>query len=123
MVRYFADENMNLVPEPADENDLSAWGNAFQTRYFPGFDVPGMKVCVNSSPDFRVPAKYYPEVKQIEIAKAITPFHELAKIALLHEMVHVKLHLKHNGADWGHEAEFKEELRRLMREGAYDDLL
>jgi hypothetical protein len=46
------------------------------------------------------------------------------EIALLHEMVHVKLHLANkDGAAEDHGAAFRSEIKRLMEAGAYDSLL
>ena len=60
----------------------------------------------------------------IHIAERITPFENMTKIALLHEMVHVKLHLANKrGAGEDHGAAFRSEIKRLMEAGAYDSLL
>lgn len=47
------------------------------------------------------------------------PFEELVKQILLHEMVHVKL----QGPGRAHGPRFRKEIRRLVRAGAYADLL
>jgi SprT-like family len=47
----------------------------------------------------------------------------MAKIALLHEMIHLKLYIENGDPGEDHGPRFRSELTRLMKEGAYDRLL
>ena len=123
-MEIYMDENGGFAKEPATAEELCEWARAFQKSYFPDCDVPGMEIAINVSPDIQYPSVYYPEIKTIHISERITHFHELAKIAILHEMIHIKLYAENNDADTGHGVRFQAELQRLMfRERAYDRLL
>jgi hypothetical protein len=74
-------------------------------------------------PHPRGPSVYFPEKILIAISERITPFHELAKIALLHEVIHVKLYAENEDADEAHGKRFQAEMQRLIAAGAYNNLL
>ena len=122
-MQLYMDENGKFRREPATNEELAGWAMAFQHKYFPGFDVPGMEIAIDVEESPRAPSVYYPEKKLIAISKHIMPFHELAKIALLHEMIHVKLYAENQDADEAHGARFQTEMNRLMEMGAYSQLL
>jgi hypothetical protein len=122
-MELYMDEKGEFRKGPATKEDLATWATAFQQRYFPGFDVPGMQIAIDVEQSPRAPSVYYPEKKLIAISQQITPFHELTKIALLHEMIHVKLYAENQDADEAHGARFQEEMNRLMGMGAYSQLL
>ena len=124
MVHYYADENLKLVREPVTQEDLCAWASDFHKRYFSGGPAPDIKIALNTNLDFRWPGAFDPTDMTIHISERLAPFHELAKISLLHEMIHVKLYLENRDADIKHGARFRAEQRRLMeKERAYDELL
>ena len=122
-MQLYMDENGKFRREPATNEELAGWAMAFQHKYFPGFDVPGMQIAIDVEESPRAPSVYDPAKKLIAISKHIMPFHELAKIALLHEMIHVKLYAENQDADEAHGARFQTEMNRLMEMGAYSQLL
>lgn len=122
-MQFSMDEHGNIVKEPATSDDLTLWATALQAKYFPGFDASEMQVAVDVEPHPRGPSVYFPEKNLIAISERITPFHELAKIALLHEMIHVKLYAENKDADEAHGERFQAEMQRLIAEGAYNNLL
>lgn len=117
------DEHGNIVKEPATNDDLALWATALQAKYFHGFDASNMRVAIDVEPHPRGPSVYFPEKNSIAISERITPFHELAKIALLHEMIHVKLYVEYKDPDEAHGQRFQAEMQRLISEGAYNNLL
>jgi hypothetical protein len=123
MPEYYLDEDWNMVKAPMTMQDLANWACFFQNKYFPDVEAD-VQVGINTNPKFQGAACFEPERMMIHIAECITPFENMAKIALLHEMVHVKLHLA-NKEDAGedHGEAFKSEIKRLMEAGAYDSLL
>jgi len=122
-LQFSMDEHGNIVKEPATDKDLAAWATALQAKYFPGFDAPGMNIAIDVERHPRGPSVYFPEKNLIAISERITPFHELAKIALLHEMIHVKLYAENKDADEAHGERFQAEMQRLITAGAYNNLL
>ena len=95
------DEHGNFVKEPATNDDLALWATALQAKYFPGFEASGMQVAIDVELHPRGPPVYFPERNLIAISERVTPFHELATIALLHEMIHVKLYAENKDARLG----------------------
>ncbi len=123
MPEYYLDEDWNMVKAPMTMLDLASWANFFQKKYFPDVEAD-VQVGINTNPKFQGAACFEPERMMIHIAQAITPFENVAKIVLLHEMVHVKLHLSNKGnAGEDHGEAFKWEIKRLIEAGAYDSLL
>jgi hypothetical protein len=122
MTQYYLDEDWNLVKAPATASDLSAWANAFQQEYFPEC-VPNVLVAVNTNTNFGGTAAFEPNSMTIHISERVTPLENVAKICLLHEMVHVKLYTENKDADEAHGIRFKAEIKRLIEAGAYDNLV
>jgi hypothetical protein len=122
MTEYFLDDDWNLVKAPATNSDLATWANVFQQMYFPGCE-PNITITVNMNPKFGGAAAFDPTTMTIHVAERITPLENLAKICLLHEMIHVKLYAENRDADENHGRRFKAEIDRLTRAGAYDALL
>lgn len=122
MTQYYLDEDWNLVQASATATDLSTWANTFQQRYFPGCD-PSVSVAVNTNPKFTKVAAFDPTTMTIHISERIVPFHDIAKICVLHEMIHVNLYTQNKDADKAHGARFKAEIKRLFNAGAYENLL
>ncbi|MGA7463322.1 MAG: SprT-like domain-containing protein [Candidatus Korobacteraceae bacterium] len=122
MPEYYLDEEWNMVKAPMTTQDLASWANFFQKKYFPDVEAD-VQVGINTNSKFQGAACFEPERMMIHIAQAITPFENMAKIALLHEMVHVKLQLLFNKEDADHGKAFKSEIKRLIEAGAYDSLL
>jgi len=122
MPEYYLDDDWNLVKAPATNSDLSGWANFFQQRYFPGCE-PNVSIAVNVDPKFPGAAAFDPTTMMIHIAERVTPLENMAKICLLHEMIHVKLFMENGDADEAHGVRFKAEVKRLQREGAYDNFL
>jgi len=116
------DENGEMMREPISQAELCQFAESYQRTYFPQFD-PQVTIAINTHPDFLRSAAFDPITKVIHISKVITPFHEISKIALLHEMIHVNLLEENGDADRKHGARFKAEVRRLRERGAYDLLL
>jgi hypothetical protein len=84
-----------------------------------------VEIAVNTHPKFGGAACFDPTSMTIHIAERITPLENIAKVALLHEMIHVKLYVQDGIKDAGEKrgATFKAEVKRLMDAGAYDGLL
>ena len=124
MPEFYLDEDWNLVKAPMTMEGLASWANFYQQKYFPGVE-PNVSVAINTNPKFEGAACFDPSTMMIHIAERITPLEKMTRIALLHEMVHVKLYLEdgkhHAGEDHGER--FKDEIKRLMDAGAYDGLL
>lgn len=118
------DAHGNMVEDPLTTKDLSDLANAYQTKYFLGVKVT-VTINVTDNAQFEATAAYEPDTKTIFIAKRITGMSNTVRIALLHEMIHANLHYKGLDADPTHQhpPEFKAEVKRLMKLGAYDDLL
>lgn len=123
MPEFYLDDDWNVVKAPMSMQDISQWANLYQKRYFPDV-MPPVTITINTHPDFGGAACFDSTEMMIHIAERITPLENMTKIALLHEMIHVKLHTE--GTDDGreeHGTRFKAEVKRLMQAGAYDDLL
>jgi hypothetical protein len=119
MTEYYLDDDWNLVAAPASKDDISRWANAYQQRFFPEPENVEIAVLEN----LKGVACFVPEKRLIAISRDITLFHSLTRIALLHEMIHVKLHDENGNPDEAHGARFKAEIERLIKAGAYSDLL
>jgi hypothetical protein len=122
MTEYYLDEDWNLVKAPATAADLSNWANAFQQKYFPGCE-PNVTVTVNINPKFGGAAAFEPATMTIHISERVAPLENVAKICLLHEMVHVKLYMENQDADEAHGPRFQAEIKRLIQAEAYDNLV
>ena len=124
MPEFRLDDDMNLVKAPMSKEDLSMWANFYQKKYFPNA-APAVTITVNTNDKFQGAACFDPTDMIIHVAERITPFENLAKIVLLHEMIHVNLHHGMGDGEEGdhHGEQFKTEIKRLMTAGAYDNLL
>lgn len=67
-------------------------------------------------------ACFKPGENTIQIHPALTPFSKLAKIAILHELIHSKLH-KQGEPDEAEGQRFQAEVKKLLEAGAYKGLL
>jgi hypothetical protein len=122
MTTYYLDDGWNLVKAPATHQDLSNWANYFQEQYFPGCE-PGIDLVINTNPNFQGASAFEPGEMRIHVWDRILPLESLTKIAILHEMIHVKLYAENGDADEKHGPRFKSEIYRLQQAGAYDALL
>jgi predicted transcriptional regulator len=124
MTEFYLDEDLNVAVSPITNSDVSSWANHFQKRYFSACEA-AIEVAINTNTKFQKAAAFDPATMVIHISQKLTQFRSLAKIALLHEMIHVKLYLENDlkDGDKEHGARFKAELKRLVEEGAYDPLL
>jgi hypothetical protein len=124
MTEYFMDDDEELVNEPATDNDLAAWAVSFQRQHFGG-PIPTIEVCFNTHPRFRGIAQFDSETMTIHLSCKLKQFPELAQIALLHEMIHANLFTRSSppDADRDHGQRFTNELKRLIRNSAYERLL
>jgi hypothetical protein len=120
MPSYTLDEHGVFVPEPATVADLIAWADIFQHH----FGVNALDVKIGIDNDLRSAAALFPgDPVHIFINVAILPFHDLCKISLLHEMIHLHLWIENGDADVKHGARFKGWVKRLMDRGVYEGLL
>jgi SprT-like family len=122
MAEYYLDEDWNLVKVPATANDLCQWATIFQQKYFSDCN-PNVTVAVNTNPKFMGAAAFDPTTMTIHISERVTPLESVAKVCLLHEMVHIKLFMENKDPDEKHARRFRAEIKRLMLAGAYDRLL
>lgn len=121
-MEFFIDENGEMVREPITTDELCHFANAFQRAYFPMSD-PDVDVCLCNEPGFLKAAAFDHTQKTIFISERLAAFHELAKVALLHELIHVNLFTDNGDVDKEHGERFIAEIRRLRDMGAYDPLL
>jgi hypothetical protein len=122
MTTYYLDDSWNLVKAAPTHQDLSNWANYFQVRYFHGCE-PGVDLIINTNPNFQGASAFEPSEMRIHIWDRILPLESLTKIAILHEMIHVRLFAENGDADENHGPRFKAEIQRLQQAGAYDALL
>lgn len=122
LTEFYLDDDWNMVKAPVTPEDIARWATAYQKKYFPDCQ-PDVKIFVNESPKFYGAGCFVPDEMAIHISGNIAPFEGLTKIALLHEMIHIKLHADNGDPDENHGPRFKAEVKRLMSEGAYDNLL
>src|SRR5258708_15673647 len=114
MAEYYLDDDWNLVKAPATNAEISGWANSFQQKYFPGCE-PNVTITVNVNPKFGGAAAFDPTTMTIHVAERVTPLESLAKICLLHEMIHVKLYMENKDADEAHGPRFKAAIKHLQQ--------
>jgi hypothetical protein len=120
MTSYSADENLNLRLDPITAEELSVWANAYDRQYF-GSLAP--KIEIEIVEDAGGPACFVPLLNRIRIEKATTISEKFTRIALLHEMIHVRLAAENGDPDEHHGIRFQKEIERLYQAGAYRKLL
>jgi|SRR5271167_319909 len=120
MTEFFMDEDGNIPREAATTNDLVAWANDYDQKYFSG-SSPDITIAI----DCRLGSAgcFMPDERKIYIPKGLTAFEKPCRIVLLHEMVHIKLGGENGDFDELHGQRFKSEIARLIQCGAYDNLL
>jgi len=121
-MEYYIDDDGTIAREPITVEELCKRADQFTARYFPSVDLD-LKVALNTHPMFARAAAFDPTTMTIHISERLAPFHELAQIALLHEMIHVKLYSENHDPDAQHGERFQAEIRRLKEGHAYDQLL
>jgi hypothetical protein len=124
MTEFYMDEDMNVVKAPATVEDLCAWANHYDLKYFDGLAAkaePGMHFAITE--DRGVTACFLPEKRTAYVRRAIIGSEKLCRIAVLHELVHIKLFVTTSDPDKNHGPTFKAEIKRLFESGAYENLL
>jgi len=120
MIEFFMDENENVIKEAATEQDLANWANNYQRKYFRG---PEPTISIRINPGGSEGGCFKPKQQVVSIPHALTAFEKSCRIVLLHEMVHVNLASENGDPDPNHGLRFKSEIKRLIAQGAYDNLL
>lgn len=120
MTSYSMNEKGDIVKDPATEKDFCAWADAYQAKYFSRHN-PDVKIKLVD--DAGGNACFAPETKTAYIERAVAASENFSRIALLHEMVHINLFDENGDPDADHGPRFKGEIKRLMKAGAYDNLL
>jgi hypothetical protein len=98
---------------------LKAFMRTYQQRYFRSVRAVIDLVIA----PLEGPARFVPEENKIQIHPSVAPFSKLAKIVILHELIHSKLHKQNGDADEAEGARFQVEIKRLLEAGAYKGLL
>jgi|GEM_PF-6528746 len=117
---HFEDDEGALVKSAARIEDVCQWMSEYQEQYF-----EDRKITVVAD---------LPQNKQLKATACFCPTPEGGSIMvssellrfsnLLHELVHANLHISgKNDPNDDHGEPFKAEIKRLMNEGAYDQLL
>ncbi len=122
MMEYYIDDDGTMAREPITVEELCKRADHFTASYFPSVELD-LKIALNTHSRFARAAAFDPTTMTIHISQHLARFHELAQIALLHEMVHVKLYSENNDPDAQHGQRFQAEIQRLKESGAYDRLL
>lgn len=124
MPEYHLDDDMNLVKAPATVQDLCAWANEYDLKYFDGLvakQEPGIDIAIIDNTGGT--ACFMPENRTAYVEKAITGSEKFCRIVMLHELVHVKLFVTTGDPGEAHGPIFRAEIERLWDAGAYDNLL
>lgn len=120
MAEYSMDEHENILKQPATVEDLAKWANEYQTRYFAGFDPAiTIRIVAGSAqgPCFML------ALGLICVPESLTRFEKCCRIILLHEIIHINLHLQTGDADPEHGVRFEAEILRIFSQGGYRALL
>jgi len=121
MTSFSMDGTGALRLDPATEKDLSDWANVYQEKFFKGWPEPFVTIRIID--DTGGIACFDTNSKAAFVERPICASHKFAKIALLHEMVHINLFTKYGDPDKDHGFRFKSEINRMIQEGAYENLL
>jgi hypothetical protein len=124
MTRFYMDDDMNIIKAPATKDDLCGWANEYDLAYFDGLmakQEPGVDIAIVD--DVGGTAGFGPENRILYFEKAIVGSEKFCRIAMLHELIHIKLFATTGDADENHGLAFKTERKRLWDAGAYEDLL
>lgn len=102
---YFVDQRNPIMKTQASKSEILAWerGAVAETASW----VPS---------DPKIPTKH--EIRFARMFRNLTG-RSIFRIVLLHEMIHIRF----RGANAHHGPRFQREKRRLIRAGAFDDLL
>ena len=98
---------------------LRAFMRTYQQRYFRSTREVADLVLVALD----APARFVPEENKIHVHPSVAPFSKLAKIAILHELIHSKLHKQNGDPDGAEGQRFQAEVKKLLEAGAYKGLL
>ena len=120
MTEFFMNENGDIIKEAATVEDLVNWAKEYQRKYF-GETEATISIAISSEPGER--GCFKPTQKLIILPQPLTAFEKPCRILLLHEMVHVKLMNDNGDPDPDHGMRFKSEIKRLIKQGAYNNLL
>jgi hypothetical protein len=120
MTEFFMNESGDIIKEAATVEDLSNWANEYERKYFGPSEA---RISIEISSEIGEGGCFEPTRKLIIIPRPLTAFAKPCRILLLHEMVHVKLTNENGDSDPGHGPRFKLEIKRLIGQGAYDNLL
>jgi hypothetical protein len=104
--------------------DLCRWANEYDLKYFDGLVAklePGIDIAIVD--DTGGTACFGLDNRTLYFEKAITGSEKFCRIAMLHELVHVKLFVTTGDPDENHGPTFKKEINRILGAGAYEDLL
>jgi hypothetical protein len=98
---------------------LKAFMRTFQKRYFRAMpEVADLIVA-----PLEDAASFLPNENKIQIHPALAPFPKLARIVILHELIHCKLYKENGDADAAEGPRFQTEVKKLLEAGAYKGLL
>jgi hypothetical protein len=120
MTEFFMNENGDIIKGAATVEDLVSWANEYQRKYFGGNEA-AISIAISSETGEGGCLK--PTQNLIIIPQPLTAFEKPCRILLLHEMVHVKLGNDNGDPDPDHGLRFKSEIKRLIEQGAYNNLL
>jgi hypothetical protein len=119
MVNECTSNGGSITPMPSSKTLLKAY-QQYNRQYW-GNALPPINVVWNDHiwPEEKQYGNWDPSNDTISVAKQHRPYESLWRATLLHEMAHVAT--KDEKQDHG--PLFRKEMRRLMRLGAFDDLL
>jgi hypothetical protein len=107
------------ISKPVTERQMLLWVRDYEKLYFSGRRIV---LSVKIQPKFPDYASYG-LFGVVDISDEVIRSPKLARILLLHELVHGKLFLDTRNSEITHGAKFQAEVKRLIRAGAYDNIL
>jgi hypothetical protein len=122
---HFEDDEGALVKSAARIEDVCQWMSEYQEQYFEDRKIT-VVADLPQNKQLKATACFCPtpEGGSIMVSSELLRFSNCLRISLLHELVHANLHISgKNDPNDDHGEPFKSEIKRLMNEGAYDQLL
>jgi hypothetical protein len=122
---HFEDDEGVLVKSATRIEDVCQWMSEYQEQYFEDRKIT-VVADLPQNKQLRATACFCPtpEGGSIMVSSELLRFSNCLGISLLHELVHANLHVTgKNDPNDDHGEPFRAEIKRLMTEGAYDQLL
>ena len=122
---HFEDDEGVLVKSATRIEDVCQWMSEYQEQYFEDRKIT-VVADLPQNKQLRATACFCPtpEGGSIMVSSELLRFSNCLRISLLHELVHANLHVTgKNDPNDDHGERFRAEIKRLMTEGAYDQLL